>query len=140
MPESRITASHTDDWGTPREFFDGLDHEFGFEVDVCATPDNAKCGRFFTPETNGLLQDWAPAVCWMNPPYGRGIVAWVEKAWRESRMGATVVALLPASTDTSWWHDYCEKASERRFIRGRLRFYGRAGRAPFASVVVIWRP
>lgn len=130
--------SATDDWATPQDFFDRLDREFHFDLDVCATAGNAKCPRFFTPQEDGLSQDWN-GVCWMNPPYGRGIGAWVEKAYQTSMRGGTVVCLLPARTDTAWWHDWCMRG-EIRFVRGRLKFGGGKGNAPFPSAVVIFRP
>jgi site-specific DNA-methyltransferase (adenine-specific) len=68
-----LLSSASNVWATPQEFFDALDREFRFELDVCALPDNAKCPRYFTPDDDGLAQSWAPAVCWMNPPYGRDI-------------------------------------------------------------------
>jgi phage N-6-adenine-methyltransferase len=134
-----MMSSETDDWATPLEFFLGLDYEFHFGLDVCASEGNAKVSRYFDREMDGLAQQWAPDVCWMNPPYGKTIGRWVEKAWLESLIGATVVGLLPARTDTIWWHNFVLKASEVRFIRGRLRFSGK-GTAPFPSAVVIWTP
>lgn len=130
-------SSATDEWETPQAFFDQLHAEFSFTLDACATPDNAKCGRFFTREQDALAQEWAGTV-WMNPPYGRGIGQWVRKAYEAAQGGATVVCLLPARTDTRWWHDYCTKG-EARFVRGRLKFGGKSS-APFPSVVVIFRP
>lgn len=132
-------SSKTSDWETPQDFFDLLNSEFHFELDVCAKPENAKCPRYFTPEEDGLKQKWT-GVCWMNPPYGREIGRWVKKAYDSAHGGATVVCLLPARTDTSWWHDYCMKADEIRFIRGRLKFGGAKHPAPFPSAVVIFRP
>ena len=131
-------SSATDEWPTPQDFFDHLDEEFHFELDVCATPENAKCNQYFTKRENGLLQEWK-GVCWMNPPYGREIGQWVKKAYESALGGATVVCLLPARTDTSWWHDYCMKG-EIRFVRGRLKFGDARGNAPFPSAVVVFRP
>lgn len=131
--------STTDLWATPQEFFDHLDQEFGFELDVCALPGNAKCARFFTPEIDGLKQKWT-GVCWMNPPYGRVICEWIRKAYESSCQGATVVCLVPARTDTRWWHDYVMKASDVRFVRDRLKFGGHENSAPFPSAVVVFRP
>ena len=131
-------SSETDEWPTPQDFFDKLNEEFHFTLDVCATPENAKCPRYYTKRENGLLQKWE-GVCWMNPPYGREIGQWVKKAYESAIGGATVVCLLPARTDTSWWHDYCMKG-EVRFIRGRLKFGGASENAPFPSAVVIFRP
>lgn len=131
-------SSDTDEWPTPRAFFDALHAEFGFELDVCATPENAKCPRYFTRGDDGLARDWR-GRCWMNPPYGRGIGAWVRKAYEASLSGALVVCLVPARTDTAWWHDYCAKG-EVRFVRGRLKFGDAKHSAPFPSAVVIFRP
>jgi len=131
-------SSKTDEWATPQDVFDRLDAEFGFVLDVCATPENAKCPRYYTKRENGLLQKWE-GVCWMNPPYGREIGQWVKKAYTSALEGATVVCLLPARTDTGWWHDYCMKG-EIRFVRGRLKFGDSKTNAPFPSAVVIFRP
>lgn len=131
-------SSKTDLWSTPQDFFDKLNEEFNFQTDVCASVENTKCARFFDETTNGLVQEWN-GTCWMNPPYGRGIKAWIRKAYESSLSGATIVCLLPARTDTSWWHDYVIRG-EIRFIRGRLKFGGQKNSAPFPSAVVIFRP
>lgn len=131
------SASHT--WETPQDFFDKLNKEFGFELDVCASSENAKVSRFFDEDQDGLSQDWAPYVCWMNPPYGREIKKWMRKAYLESTKGAVVVCLVPARTDTAWWHDYAARG-KTRFIRGRLKFSGSKNSAPFPSAVVVFRP
>jgi len=141
MPSTKMAvhfSSATDEWPTPQDFFDRLNEEFHFTLDVCATPENAKCPRYYTKRENGLLQKWE-GVCWMNPPYGREIGKWVKKAYESALDGATVVCLLPARTDTSWWHDYCMKG-EIRFVRGRLKFGDANENAPFPSVVVVFRP
>lgn len=132
------------DWETPQWLFDQYHAQFAFTLDVCATADNAKCPRFFTPEVNGLKQDWGKDVCWMNPPYGREIAKWLTKARLARQAGATVVCLLPARTDTAWWHTDVEYAAdEKHFLRGRLQFKrtdGKRSQAPFASVVAVYRP
>ena len=135
MINQGMFTSTTDQWATPQDFFDKLNEEFGFTVDVCALPENAKCSVYFTPEIDGLKQDWL-GVCWCNPPYGRGIGKWIEKA---SQSEATVVCLVPARTDTAWWHDYAMKADDIRFIRGRLKFGGSKNSAPFPSAVLVYR-
>ncbi|WP_434750234.1 DNA N-6-adenine-methyltransferase [Paenibacillus amylolyticus] len=132
-------SSKTDLHATPQDFFNELNSEFTFETDVCALPENHKCSIFFTPEMDGLAQDWR-GVCWMNPPYGRTIGEWVRKAYESSLNGATVVGLLPARTDTKWFHEYCYGKAELRFVKGRLKFGDATNSAPFPSVVVIWRP
>lgn len=130
-------TSKTDLWETPKVFFDELDKEFHFELDVCALPENAKCKNYFTPEIDGLKQKWC-GICWMNPPYGREIGNWMKKAYESSQDGATVVCLVPSRTDTKWWHEYAMKG-EIRFIRGRLKFGNSNNSAPFPSAVVIFK-
>jgi phage N-6-adenine-methyltransferase len=131
-------SSATDLWATPQEFFDRCDADFAFTLDVCATPENAKCARFFTAADDGLAQDWS-GTCWMNPPYGREIGRWMRKAYESSLSGATVVCLVPARTDTRWWHDYAMRG-EIEFIRGRLKFGNAKTNAPFPSALVVFRP
>jgi phage N-6-adenine-methyltransferase len=131
-----LFTSNTDLWATPKDFFDMLDEEFDFDLDVCANVENAKCTHYFTQEQDGLKQEWQ-GTCWMNPPYGRVIGDWVKKAYESSLNGATVVCLLPARTDTRWWHEYCMKG-EIRLVRGRLKFGDSKNSAPFPSAVVIF--
>lgn len=102
-------SSKSDDWSTPQELFDLLDARFQFTLDPCASPDNAKCVLYYTPENDGLAASWYRHRVFMNPPYGRQIGAWVKKAYDEAQAGALVVCLLPARVDTKWWHDYCAK-------------------------------
>ena len=131
-------SSKTDEWSTPPDLFAKLDAEFGFTVDVCATRDNAKCPLYYSPQIDGLRMEWR-GVCWMNPPYGRQIKKWVQKAYMSSLQGATVVCLLPARTDTSWWHNYIKRAHEIRFIRGRLKFSNSLNSAPFPSAIAVFQ-
>lgn len=138
LDKSALFTSTSDDWETPEQTFNTLDAEFHFEVDVCATEHNSKCKVFFRPEIDGLKQEWR-GVCWMNPPYGRDIGRWMAKAYTASLEGATVVCLVPARTDTRWWHNFATRG-EIRFIQGRLRFGGSNGDAPFPSAIVIFRP
>lgn len=135
MNLSPMFSSKTDMWETPQAFFDEMDREFHFTLDVCAVPENAKCEQFFSPSIDGLKQEWVGA-CWCNPPYGREIGKWVRKAYESD---CTVVMLLPARTDTRWFHDYIYGKAEIRFIRGRLRFGAAATGAPFPSMVVIFK-
>lgn len=118
--------------------FNELDREFHFDLDPCATDFNAKCSNYFTKKQDGLSRGWWGSV-FMNPPYGREIIKWVKKAYEESKrpLVDVVVCLVPARTDTAWWHDYCMKG-EIRFIRGRIKFSGK-GSAPFPSAIVIFR-
>jgi phage N-6-adenine-methyltransferase len=132
-------SSETDMWATPNDFYEKLNAVFRFETDVCANSENAKCDRFFTPEQDGLAQEWR-GVCWMNPPYGRRIGAWIQKAHESAKKnGATVVCLLPARVDTRWWHEHCAKG-EVYFVKGRLKFGNAKNSAPFPCAVVVFRP
>ena len=136
MNKELMFSSAKCEWETPQDLFDKLNQEFKFTLDVCALPENAKCDQFYTPEDDGLLQPWN-GVCWMNPPYGRTIRHWVEKAYTSSLMGATVVCLLPARTDTRWFHEYCQYG-KITFIKGRLKFGGCKNNAPFPSMIVVF--
>ncbi len=142
MITSGLMSSLTDQWATPQGFFDELDKEFGFTLDACASAWNHKVDNYFDEATNALIQDWT-GVVWMNPPYGRTIKDWMKKAYESYLAGATVVCLIPARTDTVWWHDYAAKG-EVRFIRGRIKFVDGSGNgsnpAPFPSAVVIFKP
>ena len=133
---SGLMSSNSDRWETPQKLFDELNQKYNFEIDVCALPENAKCENYFSPEVDGLKQEWSGA-CWMNPPYGREIGKWMKKALESSRNGATVVCLVPARTDTAWWHDYAMKG-EIEFIRGRLKFGNSKNSAPFPSAIVVF--
>lgn len=131
-------SSKSYEWETPKDFFDELNNEFGFTLDVCASVDNAKCDRFFTIKDNGLAQQWTNETVWMNPPYGDHITDWIKKAHYQQHKANVIVALLPARTDTRWFHAYIYNKTEIRFLKGRLRFSGKDP-APFPSMVVIWR-
>lgn len=136
---SALMTSKSQEWSTPQSFFDAIDARYGFTLDACALPHNAKCPDYFTPEDDALTQRWE-GVVWCNPPYSHGIGRWVQKAYDESRHGALVVLLIPARTETSWWHDYAMQASEIVLIRGRMRFSGSPINAPFPSALVIFDP
>lgn len=142
MPNRDWTAlfsSATDNWPTPQWLFDALNSEFAFTLDPCSSKENAKCARHFTVAEDGLAQDWGSHSVFMNPPYGRTIGRWIQKAYESSRHGALVVCLLPARTDTRWWHEYVMRG-EVRLIRGRLHFGHSVNSAPFPSAVVVFRP
>lgn len=130
-------SSKTDLWATPQKFFNKYDAVHKFTLDVCANKDNAKCAKFYTVEDDGLSQSWQ-GVCWMNPPYGREISAWMKKAYESSLQGATVVCLVPARTDTKWWHEYAMHG-QIEFIKGRLKFGDAKNSAPFPSAIVIFK-
>lgn len=133
-------SSKTAEWETPQEFFDELNAEFNFTLDPCATPDNAKCKKYYTIKENGLKQNWEGETVFCNPPYGRAIKDWVKKCYEEAQKpNTTVVMLIPARTDTNYFHDYIYgKAKEIRFIRGRLKFGNAKNAAPFPSMVVVF--
>lgn len=130
-------SSKTEEWETPQGVFNELDFEFELEIDVCATKENAKLPKFWTKKDDGLAQDWTGKRCWMNPPYGRAIGKWVKKAAESKTL---VVALLPARTDTKYFHEYIYKKPnvEIRFIKGRLKFGDSKNSAPFPSMIVIF--
>ena len=134
-------TSNSNEWATPKELFDELNNEFHFTLDPCATPENAKCRKFFTAEDNGLLKDWSNEIVFCNPPYGRAIKDWVEKAYNEAEKGGgtIVVLLIPARTDTAWFHKFIYKKHEIRFIAGRLHFNESKQSAPFPSMIVVMR-
>ena len=135
MINKALFSSATDMWETPKDLFDELNEEFRFQTDVCAVEQNAKCKYYYTPEQDWLKQIWA-GVCWCNQPYGRGIEKWMEKAYKSN---ATVVCLVPARTDTRWFHEFVLGKAEIRFIRGRLKFGNSKNSAPFPSMLVIYR-
>lgn len=140
MDSKGLMSSNSDSWETPQDFFDKLNAEFKFNLDVCATNANTKCRLYYDQDMDGLAQTWKGNV-WMNPPYGRGVIKkWMAKALHEVEAGHAkiVVCLVPARTDTAWWHDYAVKG-EIRFLRGRLRFSNAKQFAPFPSAVVIFR-
>lgn len=135
----------TDVWGTPLWLFEALNKEFGFTLDPCCDGTNAMCKKFYTPHDNGLLRDWSMETVFMNPPYS-DLDSWMRKAYGSALDGATVVCLVPARTDTGWWHDYAMKG-EVRLLRGRLRFrdaersiQGHGEQAPFPSAIIVFRP
>ena len=111
------------EWETPQAFFDILNAEFHFTLDVCALRETAKCDLFYALEQNALERSWLNQRCWMNPPYDKSIGLWVKKAYETAQAGGLVVALIQGrSTDTKMWHDFVMRASEIRFIRDRLHF------------------
>jgi phage N-6-adenine-methyltransferase len=139
-------SSENREWETPSSVFLPLKKEFNIVLDTCATAENAKCSAFYDKKYNGLKADWSiisselGGACWMNPPYGRVIEQWVQKAYNESLKGVTTVALLPARTDTNWFHTYIhDKGFEIRFIKGRIKFVDADSSAPFPSMIVIFK-
>jgi phage N-6-adenine-methyltransferase len=135
-----VFSSKSDRYSTPFDFFEKMERRYGpFDLDVCAVAENAKCERFYSPQVDGLRQPWTGRI-WCNPPYGRTIGLWIRKAWEATQAGATVVCLVPARTDTRWWHDYVQPYGEVEFVRGRLHFDDGKHPAPFPSVVVVFKP
>lgn len=144
----------SDEWRTPRETFEALDAEFGFDLDVAASAENCWKENYLGPDrgrpdrVDALTADWASLgpVCWMNPPYSQ-CRAFMAKAAAEAQKGCTVVCLVPSRTDTRWWHEHVwdtqfyqpRRYVEVRFIKGRLKFGGAACGAPFPSVVIVFR-
>ena len=145
-------SSKSDEWETPQDLFNSLNDEFHFTLDPCSTHENHKCDKYYTQEDDGLSKDWVGETVFCNPPYGRSIGKWVEKCYKESLKGSTVVMLIPSRTDTKWFHKYIYNKAEIRFLKGRLKFINRAlpswneqgnyklSPAPFPSMIVIFKP
>lgn len=140
MKQDVLFSSKNEVWATPQEFYDKLNKEFNFNLDPCAIHENAKCDTYFTPEQDGLQQNWQGYTVFCNPPYGRKIYNWVKKCSEESKKeNTTVVMLIPARTDTRYFHDFIyNKAKDIRFVKGRLKFGGAKNNAPFPSMVVVF--
>jgi phage N-6-adenine-methyltransferase len=139
MNTDLMFSSETNEWSTPQDFYDKLDDEFAFTLDPCSTHENAKCKKHYTEEDNGLVQDWGGEIVFVNPPYGRAIKDWVKKCYEEAQKpNTTIVMLIPARTDTIYFHQYIYHKSEIRFIKGRLKFGDSKNAAPFPSMLVIY--
>ena len=136
---TKTMFSHdSDDWTTPDDFYKMIDKQFHFTLDPCATKQSSKCKTFFTIEDDGLKQDWKGHVVFCNPPYSNN-KEWIKKCYEESQKPNTKVVLLcPVRTDTKYFHNYCMKASELHFIKGRLKFGGGNNSAPFPSMIVVF--
>ena len=139
MIQQALYSSNTAEWATPQDLFDELDREFHFTLDPASTDENAKCAKHYTLKDDGLAQDWTGETVFCNPPYGREIGKWVEKCAKSAGGGATVVMLIPARTDTKWFHEYIYGKAKVRFLRGRVKFGEAKSGAPFPSMVVIFR-
>ena len=132
-------SSKSNEWATPQDFYNKLNEEFHFNLDPCATSENAKCEKYFTIEDDGLKQEWGGYKVFVNPPYGREIKDWVKKSYEEGQKPNTIVVMLiPARTDTAYFHDYIYGKAEIRFLRGRLKFGNSKNAAPFPSMVVVF--
>lgn len=133
-------SSKSNDWSTPQDFFNELNDEFHFDIDLCADESNHKCDKYFSISDNSLEQDWEGFTGFCNPPYGKEIKDWVRKAYYEGRKpNTTIVMLIPARTDTVYFHKYIYNKAEIRFIKGRLKFGDSKNSAPFPSMVVIYK-
>lgn len=132
----------SDSWGTPESLFLELDREFNFDLDAAASDQNAKVKKYLTKETDSLAQDWARMArsVWLNPPYGRDVGRWIEKAYHESLRGCTVVVLIFARTETQWWQQWAMRAAQIRLLEGRVYFNqgGKVGPAPAPSAILVF--
>lgn len=153
MTQNVHFSRKSDEWGTPQELFDSYNKEFEFDCDVASTKENAKCNWFYTEQDNSLEQVWGHRN-WCNPPYSK-VKEFAAKASEEQKKRKLTVMLIPARTDTRFFHDYCyeKKDVEIRFIKGRIKFVhpdgallrgskmnGSNNAAPFPSMLVIFHP
>ena len=138
MVDKALFTSNSSEWETPQDLFDSLNREFDFELDPCATDSNHKCDLYYTKETDGLSKDWDGKRVYCNPPYGRGIENWIKKCAKHKGLA---VMLIPARTDTTWFHKYIyhNLCAEVRFLKGRLKFSESKNSAPFPSMIVVFR-
>ena len=135
-----LFSSNSMEWATPVEFYNSLNLEFHFTLDPCASDSNYKCRKYFTKEIDGLSQSWENEIVFCNPPYGKEIEKWIKKCYEEhTKNGITVVMLIPARTDTKYFHKYIYNIAEIRFIKGRLKFNDGKTPAPFPSMLVIYK-
>ena len=131
-------SSKRQDWATPKWLFDILNDIYNFTLDPCATKHTAKCKKYYTKEQDGLSKSWKGERVFVNPPFGREIKKWIKKGYEESIDSNTlVVFLIPARTDTSYFHDYIYNKAKIVFLRGRIKFGGSDNPAPFPSMLVI---
>lgn len=135
---SGLFTSIRPDWETPRWLFQHFDERFHFTLDVCASAANAKCARYFTVQEDGMARPWAGERCWCNPPYGKEIGDWMWKAAAEADSALVITCLIPARTDTAWWHRHVARKAKVIFLRGRVRFEGAKGSAPFPSALAVY--
>lgn len=136
---SRILfSSNSDEWETPQDLYDELDKEFHFNLDLAATKKNSKCECFATDGLTGRYT--GDFNIWCNPPYSNA-KEWVKRCWELAKSVNVVVMLIPARTDTKWFHEYIYQQPdvEIRFIKGRLKFSGSKNSAPFPSMIIVFR-
>lgn len=152
MNSALMFSRKSDEWETPESFYGPLCAEFGFDIDVAADEDNRKCVTYLSAGMDALRQSWdcgvdRPTVAWCNPPYSQ-CREFVAKAADERRKGVLTVMLVPARTDTRWFHEHLwdsrthrpQTGIELRFVKGRLKFGDGKNSAPFPSMVVVFRP
>lgn len=139
MINKGLMSSNSNEWATPLKFYQELDKEFHFTLDSCATDENHKCTKYYTILDDGLSKSWNNERVFCNPPYGKEISKWVKKAYEENKKGTFVVMLLPARTDTKYFHEYIYNKHEIRFLKGRLKFNDSKQSAPFPSMIVIMK-
>lgn len=135
-------SSEDTTWETPPEVFNPLNERFKFTLDPCCSPDTAKCEKFYTEQEDGLTQNWEGQTVFVNPPYGREIGKWVKKCAEEgAKPNTVVVMLIPARTDTKYFHEHIYHKAEIRFMKGRVKFLRGGQRiksAPFPTMLVIF--
>ena len=139
MPVPSMTKFSTDNWATPKAFFDKLDTKYHFTLDPCASDTNTKCQKYYTKADDGRTKHWTGEVCWVNPPYGKELKSWVLKCFLESLKGTKIALLLPATCiSTSYFHDFVLGTARLEFVRGRLHFNDGETGAPFPSIVAYY--
>lgn len=140
MVNSVIFESRNMCWETPPYLFDKINAEFSFTLDAAASTENAKVAQYYTETDDALKQTWNGNV-WLNHPYGRQIVQFMQKACEETTCGNSelVVCLVPVRSDTKWWHHFAMQATEIRLFDRRVRFVGAEHTAPFPSCLVVFR-
>lgn len=152
MGANKYSASGKTDYETPQALFDEWNKIFGFNLDACATIENRKKSMFISPERDAFLVDWnfpRLSVCngrvvsgrvWCNPPYGKNIKLWIARAIQQVNEGSAefVVMLLPANTDTRWFHNLCKKHGKIKFLPGRITFVGENGGNKNGSMLVLF--
>ena len=138
MLNKSLFTSNKDEYATPTDLFNELDKKYHFTLDPCATSENAKCKKYYTIKENGLLKSWKGEIVFCNPPYSK-IKLWVEKCFLEFKNNnATIVLLIPARTDTQYFHNYILNQAKIIFLKGRLHFNNSKNSAPFPSILCIY--
>lgn len=142
MTDAYMPQSKRIDWCTPKSFFQKLNKIYNFNLDAAASAGNRLCGdKYFDEQNSGLSNPWSGMRVWCNPPYGRALTLWIEKAILEMSCAdkpPVIVMLIPARTDTRWWHAAIESGARAYYIKGRLKFDDGAMAAPFPSALLIW--